>query len=122
MTTRTSRAESDAQLVCDRLAELADDTGMAVGELQTMWAADTSDRLERAVTAIAAGELAETVRLVHAAAGTTGLCGAAQLSADLSAVEHHATEGREAAAAQALGVARADFILLTSVLQGRLEM
>jgi DNA-binding response OmpR family regulator len=121
MTTRTARAESDAQLVCDRLVELADDTGMAVAELQTMWATDTSDRLERAVTALAAGDLAETVHLVHAAAGTTGLCGAAQLSADLSVIEHHATEGRAAAAGQALDLARADFNQLTSVLQGRLE-
>jgi HPt (histidine-containing phosphotransfer) domain-containing protein len=113
------RTASDATLVAERLADLADDTGMTVDELRTMWVTETSERLEHAVSALTAGALSEAVRLVHTAAGTTGLCGAVQLAKNLASIEHMAAEGRGTEAGKALLVARADFTRLTSVLQGR---
>jgi len=115
------RAAADAKLVAERLATLADDTGMTTGELQDMWLAETAERLELAVNALAAGDLSEVVRLVHSAAGTTGICGAAELAQDLTNLEHLAAAGRADDAQRALGSARVEFGLLTSVLHGGLR-
>ena len=77
VTTRTGRAATDATLVAARLAALSDDTGMTVAELQDLWLSETADRLELAVNSLLAGDLSDPGRLVHGAAGTTGICGAA---------------------------------------------
>jgi HPt (histidine-containing phosphotransfer) domain-containing protein len=121
VTTAAGRAAADARLVAARLAALADDTGMTVGELQAMWLSETAERLDLAVTALSAGDLTEVVRLVHSAAGTTGMCGAAALAQDLTSIEHLAGAGRAAEARQALGSARDEFHLLSSVLLGDLR-
>lgn len=115
------RATADARLVAERLAVLAEDTGMTVRELQELWLTETASCLELAVTALAAGHLPEAVRLVHGAAGTTGICGAAGLATDLTSIEHLAGTGRTGDAERALSAARAEFRLLTSVLHGGLE-
>lgn len=116
MTTRTGRAATDATLVAARLAALSDDTGMTVAELQDLWLSETADRLELAVNSLLAGNLSEAVRLVHGAAGTTGICGAAALAHDLTHIEWLAEAGRAADAQRALGLARDELRLLSSVL------
>jgi HPt (histidine-containing phosphotransfer) domain-containing protein len=117
MTIRADRAVADATLVADRFVVLADDTGMSIGELQEMFLTEMGDRLETAVSALAAGALPEAVRLVHGAAGTTGICGAAGLAEDLTGIERLAGAGRAGDAQKALESATAEFHLLTSVLQ-----
>jgi HPt (histidine-containing phosphotransfer) domain-containing protein len=118
---RTGRAAADAKLVAERLAALADDTGITIAELQDLWLTETADRLELAVGALRCGNLSEAVRLVHSAAGTTGICGAAALAHDLTSIERLAAAGRAADAQRALGLARDEFHLLTSVLHGGLR-
>ena len=107
--------------MAQRLAALSDDTGLTVAELQDLWLTETADRLELAVAALLAGDLSEAVRLVHGAAGTTGICGAAALAHDLTSIERLAAAGRAADAERALGLARDEFRLLTSVLDGGLR-
>ena len=121
MRTPADRAAADAKLVAERLAALSDDTGMTVAELQDLWLTETADRLELAVDALLTGDLSETVRLVHCAAGTMGICGAAALAHDLTSIERLAAAGRVVDAQRALGSARDEFRLLTSVLHGGLR-
>lgn len=121
MTPAAHRAAADARLVAERLAALADDTGMTVGELQAMWLSETAERLDLAVTALSAGDLAEVTRLIHSAAGTTGICGAAALARDLTGIEHLAAAGHAAEVQRALGSAQAEFHRLSSVLDGDLR-
>ena len=121
MTMWTGRASADAKLVAERLAALSDDTGLTVAELQELWLSETAERLELAVTALLTGDLSEAVRLVHAAAGTTGICGAAALAHDLTSIERLAAAGRAVDAQRALGLARDEFHHLTSVLHGSLR-
>jgi HPt (histidine-containing phosphotransfer) domain-containing protein len=121
VTAAANRAAADARLVAERLAVLADDTGMAVSELQAMWLSETAERLALAVAALSAGDLSEVVRLVHSAAGTTGICGAAALATDLTSIEHLAAAGRAADARLALGSAQDEFHRLSSLLNGSLR-
>ncbi len=109
MTTPADRAAADARLVAVRLAHLSDDTGMTVSELQALWLTETADRLGLAVCALSAGDLSEVVRLVHSAAGTTGVCGAVALAEDLTSIEYLARAGRAADARRALGSAQTEF-------------
>ena len=69
-----------------------------------MFLTEMGDRLELAVSALSAGDLPEAVRLVHGAAGTTGICGAAGLAEDLTSIEHLAAAGRADDAQKALGL------------------
>ena len=115
------RTAADAKLVMERLGSLADDTGMTIAELQELWLTDTADRLQQAQKALSAGDLSEAVRLVHCAAGSTGICGAAALAHDLTSIERLATAGRADEAQRALGSACAELRSLTSVLHGGLR-
>jgi HPt (histidine-containing phosphotransfer) domain-containing protein len=111
------RTRADAGLVADRLAALAEDTGLAIADLRDQWASQTADQIAMAAAALASGELAEVVRLVHSAAGTTGLCGAASLAHALTGIERLAAAGRAEDARTALGTAQAEFDRLTTVLR-----
>jgi HPt (histidine-containing phosphotransfer) domain-containing protein len=111
------RASVEAGLVADRLATLAEDTGLAVADLRDQWVSQTADQIALAATALASGELAEAVRLVHSAAGTTGMCGAAGLARDLTGIERLAAAGRVDDARAALGGAQAEFHRLTTILR-----
>lgn len=117
----TARTAAEARLVAERLAVLAADTGMTVSELQAMWLSETAERLDLAIAALSAGDLHEVVRLVHCAAGTTGICGAAALATDLTGIEHLAGAGRAADARLALALAQDDLDRLSSVLEGSLR-
>ncbi len=121
MTMRVNQAAADAKLVAERFVVLSDDTGMTTGELQEMFLTEMGDRLESAVTAISVGDLPEAVRLVHGAAGTTGICGAAGLAEALTSIERLAAAGHADDAQKALELATADFHLLTTLLQGGLH-
>ena len=105
----------------ERFVALSDDTGMTRDELRDMFLTEMGDRLELAVSALSAGDLPEAVRLVHGAAGTTGICGAAGLAENLTNIEHLAAAGRSDDARTALALATAEFHLLTTVLQGDLQ-
>jgi HPt (histidine-containing phosphotransfer) domain-containing protein len=111
------RADVDAGLVAERLAALADDTGLTLDELREMWVAQTSEQIAMALTAMAAGEMSDAVRCVHTAAGTAGMCGATSLARHLSTVERLAADGRGDEARAALGVAQEDFLRLTLTLE-----
>ena len=115
------RAAADAKRVMERLGSLADDSGLTIVELQELWLTDTADRLQEAERALSAGDLPEAVRLVHCAAGSTGICGAAALAHDLTSIEHLASAGRADEAHRALGSACAELRSLTSVLHGGLR-
>jgi HPt (histidine-containing phosphotransfer) domain-containing protein len=119
--TIADQATADAKLVAERFVVLSDDTGMTTVELQEMFLTEMGDRLESAVSALSVGDLPEAVRLVHGAAGTTGICGAAALAETLTSIEHLAAAGRADDALKALESATAEFHLLTSVLQGNLH-
>jgi HPt (histidine-containing phosphotransfer) domain-containing protein len=117
-TTRADRTTADAKLVSERFIALSEDTGMTIAELREMFLTEMGDRLELAVVALSAGDLPEAVRLVHGAAGTTGICGAAGLAQDLTTIEQLAAAGRGADAQRSLESAAAEFHLLTAALQG----
>lgn len=121
MKMRDDRASADAKLVAERFVALSDDTGMTKDELREMFLTEMGDRLELAVSALSAGDLLEAKRLVHGAAGTTGICGAAGLAENLTSIEHLVAAGRSDDARKALGLATAEFHLLTTVLQGDLQ-
>jgi HPt (histidine-containing phosphotransfer) domain-containing protein len=115
--TVVDRARTEARLVADRLAALAEDTGLAMADLRDQWVSQTADQLAMAGTALASGECAEAARLAHSAAGTTGLCGAASLAHDLTGIERLAAAGRTDDARAALGSAQDEFRRLTTVLR-----
>jgi putative Ca2+/H+ antiporter (TMEM165/GDT1 family) len=121
MTMPANRAAADAKLVGERFVILSDDTGMTIGALQEMFLVEMGDRLDLAVSALSAGDLPEAVRLVHGAAGTTGICGASGLAENLTNIEHLAAAGHTGDALTALETATAEFHLLTTVLQGDLQ-
>ena len=121
MTIRADQAAGDAKLVVERFLVLSEDTGMTTGELQEMFLSEMGDRLESAVSALSVGDLPEAVRLVHGAAGTTGICGAAGLAEALTSIEHMAAAGRADDARKALESATAEFHVLTMVLRGDLH-
>jgi HPt (histidine-containing phosphotransfer) domain-containing protein len=121
MKMQDDRASADAKLVAERFVALSDDTGMTRDELREMFLTEMGDRLELAVSALSAGDLSEAVRLVHGAAGTTGICGAAGLAENLTNIEHLASAGRSDEARTALALATAEFHLLTTELQGDVQ-
>lgn len=112
--------ESEAQLLAHRLRVLSEDTGVAAADLERMWLSETSERLDAAADALAAGDLANVVRIVHSAAGTSGICGAAGLSASLTNVERLAADGRNGEVREGLASAQAQFVGLVNALKAGL--
>jgi HPt (histidine-containing phosphotransfer) domain-containing protein len=108
---------SDATLVTHRLAGLAEETGIAAGDLRDLWLTETAERLESADAALVSGDLLDAVRLVHGAAGTSGLCGATALAAQLTATERLAAAGDSFEFQRSLTSARQEFARLTCELK-----
>jgi len=108
----------DAAVAKTKLEELAEQTGLTFKDLVDLWATETADQLETATIALAAGNLPEAARLVHGAAGASGLCGVIQLADQLRAVELLVVAGRAADAKKALSRARTRFTRVSGVLAG----
>lgn len=108
--------EPDFTVDTARLAQLADDSGIPVGELIIMWVTDTADQLDAAARAFEAGNVREGLRLVHGMAGATALFGFSTLAAQLLAIEQLAADGRGDDALGALPAARQEFRRLSAAL------
>jgi HPt (histidine-containing phosphotransfer) domain-containing protein len=107
---------SDASIARMKLVELAEETGLAFNDLVQLWSSETADQLESAGNALVEGNLPEAARLVHGAAGASGMCGVTALADQLKAVELLTVAGRQADAQQALVRARARFARVSAVL------
>jgi HPt (histidine-containing phosphotransfer) domain-containing protein len=112
--------DSQAQLVADRLRALSEDTGVAPADLERMWLLETEERLSAATEALAAGDLPGVARIVHSAAGTSGICGAVGLCASLTSVERLAEEGRNSEVREGLACVQAQFSGLVNALKAGL--
>ncbi len=108
--------ESDVAIARNKLTELAEQTGLSFEDLVNLWSTETADQLQCAVTALAEGNLSEAARLVHGAAGATGMCGVAGLADQLKAVELLAVAGRSSDAEEALTRARVRFERVSGLL------
>ena len=108
--------DSDVAIARNKLTELAEETGLSFDDLVKLWSTETADQLQSAVTAIAAGNLPEAARLVHGAAGATGMCGVAGLADQLKAVELLTAAGRVNDAQKALTRARVRFERVSGLL------
>jgi HPt (histidine-containing phosphotransfer) domain-containing protein len=113
--------ESDVAVARNKLTELADETGLSFDDLVKLWSTETADQLESAVAALAAGNLPEAARLVHGAAGATGMCGVVALADQLKAVELLAVAGRGSDAQEALTRARTRFERVSGLLSKSAE-
>ena len=102
-------SDSDVTIARKKLTELADETGLSFNDLIALWSTETADQLTSADAALEAGNLPEAARLVHGAAGASGMCGVTALADQLKAVELLAVAGRAADAQQALARAHARF-------------
>ena len=111
--------DSDVAIARTKLVELAEQTGLTFNDLVELWTTETADQLETATTALNAGDLQEAARLVHGAAGATGLCGVVELADQLRAVELLIVAGRSADAQKALPRARARFTRVSGELAGK---
>jgi hypothetical protein len=109
-------SDSDVTVARKKLTELADDTGLSFNDLVTLWSTETAEQLTSADAALEAGNLPEAARLVHGAAGASGMCGVAGLADQLKAVELLAVAGRGPDAQQALVRARARFTRVSAQL------
>jgi HPt (histidine-containing phosphotransfer) domain-containing protein len=109
----------DAAVAKTKLEELAEQTGLAFNDLVELWSTETADQLETAKNALSSGNLPEAARLVHGAAGASGLCGVTALADQLKAVELLVVAGRSADAKKALTRARARFTRVSGVLAGK---
>jgi HPt (histidine-containing phosphotransfer) domain-containing protein len=114
----TVHDDSPAALLARRLRLLSVDIGVPPAELAQMWLAETTERFAAAATALAAGDLAEVERIVHSAAGTSGICGASGLSASLTSVERLAAAGRAREVQEGLASALTAFTAIASALKG----
>jgi HPt (histidine-containing phosphotransfer) domain-containing protein len=101
--------DSDVTIARKKLTELADETGLSFTDLVTLWSTETAEQLTSADAALEAGNLPEAARLVHGAAGASGMCGVTGLADQLKAVELLAVAGRGSDAQQALTRAHARF-------------
>jgi HPt (histidine-containing phosphotransfer) domain-containing protein len=106
----------DAAIAIQRLAELADESGLAFGELVEMWSEDTRLQLRLASAALVAGDLREAARLIHGASGSSGMCGVTALAEQLRMVENLAVEGRGGDAQQVLASAQVRFAGISGAL------
>jgi HPt (histidine-containing phosphotransfer) domain-containing protein len=111
--------DSDVTIARTKLVELAEQTGLAFNDLVELWSTETADQLESATNALTAGNLPEAARLVHGAAGASGMCGVTGLADQLKAVELLAVAGRSADAQKALTRARARFTRVSGVLTSK---
>ena len=110
---------SDVTIARTKLVELAEQTGLTFNDLVELWTTETADQLESATNALNSGDLPEAARLVHGAAGASGLCGVIELADQLRAVELLAVAGRSDDAQKALVRARARFTRVSGVLAGK---
>jgi HPt (histidine-containing phosphotransfer) domain-containing protein len=111
---------SQAQLILDRLRTLSEDTGVTTSDLERMWLSETEERLSAATAALAADDLAEVARIVHSAAGTSGICGAVGLSASLTSVERLAMDGHMKDVREGLASAQEQFSGIVNALKAGL--
>ena len=114
--------ETDVAIARNKLTELAEETGLSFDDLVNLWSTETADQLESAVAALAAGNLSEAARLVHGAAGATGMCGVVGLADQLKAVELLAVAGRGSDAQEALTRARVRFERVSGLLSKSAEL
>jgi HPt (histidine-containing phosphotransfer) domain-containing protein len=108
---------SDVAIARTKLVELAEQTGLTFNDLVELWTTETAEQLESATTALNSGDLPEATRLVHGAAGASGLCGVVELADQLRAVELLTAAGRSADAQKALVRARARFTHVSGMLR-----
>jgi HPt (histidine-containing phosphotransfer) domain-containing protein len=106
----------DAAIARRRLAEVAEEAGLAFEELLALWTDDTEQHLAAANAALMSGNLVEAARLVHSASSASGLCGVRAIAEQLRIVERLAAQGRGAVARQALEQAQVRFACLTGAL------